>query len=122
MKKTNHNNALHEGFFNAKYSDMMKFTFMWENSGVNCKSLEQFKEYIWKYWMDYYFLDDRFYTIDNKIVFTVWSYNNFRKAFGDTVEGAQEAVKTNTPINDKKSLSLFIRKSPLIFINIIIKK
>ena len=93
LKKSSMNDALHDGFFNAKYSDMMKFTFMWENSGVNCQNLDQFAKYIWSYWMDYYFLDDRFYTIDNKIVFTVWSYNNFRKAFGDTVEGAQEAVK-----------------------------
>ena len=92
MKKTNHNDALHGGFFNAKYSDMMKFTFMWENSGVNCKSLEQFKEYIWKYWMDYYFLDDRFYTIDNKIVFTVWSKANFKTAFGGSYAGCEEAV------------------------------
>ena len=92
MKKTNHNEALHDGFFNAEYSDMMKFTFMWENSGVNCKSLEQFKKYIWSYWMDYYFLDDRYYTIDNKIVFTVWSYAKFEEAFGG-VAGAKAAVE-----------------------------
>jgi len=91
MKKTNHNEALHDGFFNAKYSDMMKFTFMWENSGVNCKSLDQFKEFIWPYWMDYYFLDDRYYTIDNKIVFTVWSYAKFEEAFGG-VANAKAAV------------------------------
>lgn len=92
MKKTNHNNALHDGFFNAKYSDMMKFTFMWENSGVNCKSLDQFKEFIWPYWMDYYFLDDRYYTIDNKLVFTVWSYAKFEEAFG-SVANAKAAVE-----------------------------
>ena len=92
IKKSGMNDALHNGFFNAKYSDLMKFTFMWENTGVNCSSLDQFKEYIWSYWMDYYFLDDRFYTIDNNIVFTVWSYNNFRKAFGGTDDGAKEAV------------------------------
>ncbi len=92
IKKSNMNDALHDGFFNAKYSDMMKFTFMWENTGTNCYSLEQFKEYIWSYWMDYYFLDERFYAPDGYITFTVWSYNNFRKAFGDTNEGAQAAV------------------------------
>lgn len=73
---------------------MMKFTFMWENSGVNTTNqFEDFKTYIWSYWMDYYFLDSRFYTIDNKLVFTAWSWNNFKKAFGGTNEGAQEAVK-----------------------------
>ncbi len=93
IKKSDMNDALHYGFFNAKYSDLMKFTFMWENTSINCKSLDQFKDYIWKYWMEYYFLDDRFYTIDNKIVFTVWSYPNFKSAFGNTNEGCLEAVE-----------------------------
>ena len=93
IKRSSLNFALHDGFFNAEYSDLMKFTFMWENSGVNTTNLEDFKTYIWSYWMDYYFLDNRFYTIDNKLVFTAWSYTNFKKAFGGTNEGAQEAVK-----------------------------
>ena len=84
--------ALHDGYFNAKYSDLMKFTFMWENSKVNTTNLEDFKKYIWSYWMDYYFLDDRFYTTENKLVFTVWSWQNFKEAFGGTNEGANEAV------------------------------
>ena len=92
IKRSNLNWALHDGFFNAKYSDMMKFTLMWENGGTNVHCLEQFKEYIWKYWMDYYFTDDRFYTIDNKIVFTVWSFRNFITGFGGTGEGCLEAV------------------------------
>ena len=92
IKKSNMNDALHDGFFNAKYSDMMKFTFMWENNSVNAHSLEQFKQYIWDYWMEYYFTDDRFYTIDNKIVFTVWNYNNFKKTFGGSYEGCEEAI------------------------------
>ncbi len=92
IKRSGLNFALHDGYFNAKYSDKMKFMFMWENNGTNCYSLEQFKKYIWSYWVDYYFLDDRYYTIDNKIVFTVWSPGNFRKAFGDNDESIAEAV------------------------------
>ncbi len=84
--------SLHEGFFNAKYSDMMKFNIMWENNSTVLSDFEHFKEYIWKYWVDYYFTDDRYYTIDNKVVFTVWSYPNFLKSFGDTTEGAKNAI------------------------------
>ncbi len=84
--------SLHEGFFNAKYSDMMKFAFMWENNNTDVYSLEQFKKFLWPYWIEYYFTDSRYYTIDNQIVFTVWSYPNFRKSFGDTDEGAKEAI------------------------------
>lgn len=93
IKRSNLNFALHDGYFNAKYSDTVKFTFMWENSGGGgAPNLEAFKKYIWNYWMDYYFLDPRFYTIDNKLVFTVWSVDKFRDSFGGTVEGAEEAI------------------------------
>lgn len=83
--------ALHEGYFNAKYSDLMKFAIMWENN-ADVYGLEQFKEFVWPYWVEYYFTDSRYYTIDNQIVFTVWSYPNFRKAFGDSDEGAKAAI------------------------------
>lgn len=83
--------ALHEGFFNAKYSDLMKFAIMWENNS-DVYGLDQFKEFVWPYWVEYYFTDSRYYTVDNQIFFTVWSYPNFRKAFGDTDEGAKAAI------------------------------
>ena len=92
IKQSNFNFALHQGFFNAKYSDMIKFCIMWENADKNCNTLEQFKKYIWNYWMEYYFLDDRYYTIDNKLVFTVWNYAIFRNAFGGTNELVRDAV------------------------------
>ena len=93
IKRSSLSYALHDGFFNAEYSDKIKFTFMWENSAVGSENLEQFKNYIWSYWMDYYFLDDRFYTIDNKLVFTAWNYQNFKKAFGGTDEATLEALR-----------------------------
>jgi len=92
IKKTNMNDALHDGFFNAKYSDMMRFTFMWENSGMHVTSLENFKKYVWPYWVDYYFTDPRFFVFENKPVMTIWNLNKFEEAFGG-VAGANEARK-----------------------------
>ena len=86
------NDALHDGFFNAKYSDMMRFTFMWENSGMHVTSLENFKKYVWPYWVDYYFTDPRFFVFENKPVMTIWNLNKFEEAFGG-VKGANEARK-----------------------------
>lgn len=83
--------ALHDGYFNAKYSHMMKFNLMWENNGKNVNSLEQFQTYIWPYWLEYYFTDDRYMTVDNKILLTVWNYGNFISCFGGA-DGAKEAV------------------------------
>ncbi|MBQ8758546.1 MAG: glycoside hydrolase family 99-like domain-containing protein, partial [Clostridia bacterium] len=86
--------SLHDGYFNAKYSDMIKFNLMWENGNGNLKTggLEAFKEFIWPYWLEYYFSDPRYMTVDNKILLTVWSYPHFIEDFGGT-EGASKAVE-----------------------------
>lgn len=84
--------ALHDGYFNAKYSDMVKFCLLWENEGNSRGgSLEKFKEYYWKYWKEYYFSDSRYEVLDNKPVMSVWNYDNFIQFFGG-LENAKEAV------------------------------
>ena len=84
--------ALHDGYMMAKYSDYVDFCIMWENNGQDCTSFEQFREYIWNYWVEYYFSDERYARLDNRAVLTVWNTNNFIKSFGDE-EGARRAVK-----------------------------
>lgn len=85
--------ALNEGYMNAENSDYVKFCIMWENSTryVGASNLEEFKEYIWKYWKEYYFSDSRYETLDGKALLTVWSLDIFLKTFGGT-EGAAQAV------------------------------
>lgn len=72
MKRSRMDHALRDGFMNARYSDMMKFAIMWENAGYNNTSTDDFKEFIWKYWCDYFFTDDRYLVIDNKPLLTIW--------------------------------------------------
>jgi len=84
--------AIHDGYMNAKYSDMVKFAIMWENAISPKSSLEDFREYIWNYWKEYYFSDPRYMTIENKPVLSVWSYSSFKECFGG-VEGAKEALE-----------------------------
>lgn len=84
--------ALHDGYMMAKYSDYVDFCIMWENNGQDCTSFEQFREYIWNYWMEYYFSDERYARLDNKAVLTVWNRSNFEKAFGGAA-GAKKAVE-----------------------------
>lgn len=74
--------ALHEGYMHAKYSDLVDFCIMWENSMQDVTSFEQFKEYLWKYWKEYYLSDPRYARLDNKAVITVWSFDKMASAFG----------------------------------------
>ena len=84
--------ALHDGYMMAEYSDLVDFCIMWENSNVDVYSLEQFKEYVWKYWCEYYFADERYATLDNKAVISIWSRENLEVAFGGK-EGARAAME-----------------------------
>ncbi len=82
--------AIHDGFFNAKYSDKMKFAIQWENSSVTT-TLEDFKTNIVPYWVEYYLTDPRYMTVDNKPVVTIWSVGTLVAKYG--LEDAKEAVE-----------------------------
>lgn len=84
--------ALHDGYMYAKYSDLVDFSIMWENTSQNVTNFEQFKEYIWNYWTEYYFSDTRYARLDNKAVLTVWNYANMVKAFSDGNEETTDDV------------------------------
>ncbi len=92
--------AIHDGYFNAKYSDMVKFCIMWENANSSKSSFEDFKEYIWNYWKEYYFSDPRYMSIENKAVLTVWSASEMKNFFGSyeeakaATEFMREDIKT----------------------------
>ena len=82
--------ALHEGYFNAKYSDLVKFAIMWENSS-NATTLEKFKENVVPYWVEYYLTDPRYMTVDNKPIIAVWSVGTMVSKMGE--DGAKQAVE-----------------------------
>ena len=84
--------ALHDGYMNAKYSDLVDFCIMWENAGATGVTFEQFKTYIWPYWKEYYFSDDRYVRLDNKALITIWDSAIFKKTCGGTNESVKEAV------------------------------
>lgn len=85
--------ALHDGYMNADYSDLVKFCIMWENSDKfgGARSFEDFKKYLWPFWVEYYFKDDRYATLDNKAILSIWKRDEFTKSMGGE-EGAKEAI------------------------------
>ncbi len=72
IQSTPLNQALIDGYFNARYSDKMKFAIMWENTAVNNMSFQDFKDYTVPYWIEYFFKDDRYLKINNKPLLTIW--------------------------------------------------
>ena len=74
--------AIHGGHFNAKYGDYMKFALLWEAMNCAHPSVEAFRKHIVPYWMDYFFSDPRYFTIDNKVLIAVFGSGNLIKDFG----------------------------------------
>ena len=89
IKEPRLGDALHNGYFNAKYSHMQDFMIMWENNGYSFKTVDDFKTKVWDYWCDWYFTDERYFTIDNKPVLTIYQYQKFV----DSLEGEQSAAE-----------------------------
>ena len=83
--------GLNDGYLNAKYSNMQDFMIMWENAGAGITTFDEFKNNVWNYWVDWYFTDDRYLTIDNKPVLTIYQQAHFIKHFGG-VDGAKNAI------------------------------
>ncbi len=83
--------ALNDGYLNAKYSDEVSFSLMWENASASVTP-EEFCNKIWPYWCDWYFSDDRYASIDNYAVLNIYSLSQFITNMG-SVEGAVEIVE-----------------------------
>ncbi|MCI8388394.1 MAG: hypothetical protein HFE63_08040 [Clostridiales bacterium] len=82
---------LHTAYFNAEYSDQMKFAIMWENAnGAKPANPEAFRKYFVPYWVEYYLTDPRYMVIDNKPVITVFSEAQLIKDFGSAAAVKKE--------------------------------
>jgi hypothetical protein len=81
--------GIHEGLFNAKFQDRIKFAIMWTNtdySGV--ASREDLLENLFPFWMGTYFKRPNYLTIDNKPLLAVYDMRRLIKDLG-----GEEAVR-----------------------------
>jgi len=91
IKTTMLSGAIHSGFMNAKYSNMMKFALLWEAAnGTHPASSAAFRSYFVPYWVEYFFTDPRYMVIENKPVISVFGYNQLITDFGSAANVAIE--------------------------------
>jgi len=67
--------ALHDGFFKAKYSDMIKFCLLWANHNPPNTSSEEDLLNVTKFWIDNYFKRPNYLKLDGRpviIIFSPW--------------------------------------------------
>jgi len=66
---------IHEGLFNARYRDMMKFGIMWEAGNcAGCADRADLLENLMPFWIENYFSKPNYLKIENKPVLFVYDY------------------------------------------------
>ena len=82
IKRTIRSQAFYDGFLNAEYD--MDFCLLWSNpTEQTIQGLDHFKDYILPHWIEYYFKNPNYKTVDNKAI--VYSYNT--KKIADLLGG-----------------------------------
>ncbi len=85
--------GLLEGYMRAEYSDMMKYTIIFENAACQKLDAEAFKKYIVPYWIEYFIKDPRFLVVDNKPVIYLYIADYFYKyQCGSDYDTARECL------------------------------
>ncbi len=84
QRLTSHDaNHLYNGFMNAKYSDMSKFCIIWETANAGSpKSMDQWKNHYVPYFVENFFKDPRYMTIENKLVVSVFGASKLSSRIG----------------------------------------
>lgn len=83
MKTTHLSDALLNGYFNARYSDKVKFAILWEAANASKPgNSKDFREHFVPLWIDYFLSDSRYMTIDNKPVIAVFGADKLIESLG----------------------------------------
>jgi len=92
IKTTPYSAAWRDGHFYAKYADKVKIALLWE--AANCQHptcLEDFKVNLVPYWLDYFFSDPRYMTVDNKAIMSCFGAWVLEKDLG-SAENVREGL------------------------------
>lgn len=86
-------NQLHDGYMNAKYSDMMSYCLIMEAANAKSPdSVESWKNYYVPFLIENYFKDERYMKIDNRLLFAFFDGGSFINSIGGA-DAAYEAFE-----------------------------
>ena len=92
IRRTQLASAIHGGHMLAKYSDKVKLALLWEaRAGAKPNGFEGFKKYFVPYWIDHFFSDPRYMTIDGYAIMSIYGPQQLVKDFGDEA-GVKKAL------------------------------
>ena len=81
--------AIHQGYFNAKYRDQIKFCLLWANHNAAGSSSAEDMVNVTNYWLDNYFTRPDYYKVDGKPVVVIFSTGRLTDDLG--VDGVRQA-------------------------------
>ncbi len=82
--------ALHDGYFNAKYRDLMKFCLLWANHFGPGEHSEEDSEAVCRYWIENYFRLPQYFKIDGRPLVVIFSVYSMERDLG--VEGTRKVI------------------------------
>ncbi|MBP6964743.1 MAG: glycoside hydrolase family 99-like domain-containing protein [Armatimonadetes bacterium] len=83
--------AIHEGLFNARYREVIKFCLLWANHNPEGTSSAEDMVNVTNYWLDNYFLLENYVKVDGKPVVVIFSPLRLTDDMG--VEGVRAAFE-----------------------------
>lgn len=82
--------ALHNGYFKARYRDMLKFCLLWANHSPTKHTAED-NVRVCQYWIDNYFRRPEYFKIDGRpliVIFSIWA---MKRDLG--IDGTRQAIE-----------------------------
>ena len=85
--------AIHEAYFNCRFKKYMKFAIMWECDWGLIQDMDDLVNNLLPFWVENYFKDEQYMTIDGKPVLYIYDWGNLLKKWG-TLEKVAEIIET----------------------------
>lgn len=100
IKDARRSEALMDGYFKSKYSNLIDFAIMYSGvSADNLSGLDDFINNVLPYWVEYYFKDSRYKVIGNKPILYLYGFSTLVSVLGSNentlsaISALNEAVK-----------------------------